>query len=67
MCCKLNKPNYRIVDDFARRDRQVDDCRPGRGGMAQGGRTRGETFHGEIDRCGESQGWTTAYTFTLPL
>ena len=44
--------NYRIVDDFARRDRPVDDCRPGRGGMAQGGRTRGEKFHGEIDRCG---------------
>ena len=24
---------------------------------------RGETFHGETDRCRESQGWTTAYSF----
>ena len=31
------------------------------GGMAQNGRTRGRTlFHGEMDRCRESQGWTTA-------
>ena len=29
-------------------------------GMAQDGRTRGGTFHGEMDRCRESQGWTTA-------
>ena len=30
-------------------------------GMAQNnGRTRGGTFHGEIDRCRENQGWTTA-------
>ena len=28
--------------------------------MAQNGRTRGGTFHGEVDRCRESQGWTTA-------
>ena len=35
--------------------RPVDDCSPGRGGMAQDGGTRGETFHGEIDRCRESQ------------
>ena len=28
--------------------------------MAQNGRTRGGTFHGEMDRCRESQGWTTA-------
>ena len=34
--------------------------RPGRGGMAQDGRTRGGTFHGEMDCCRESQGWTTA-------
>ena len=33
-----------------------DDCSPGRGGMAQNGRTRGGPFHGEIDRCRESQG-----------
>ena len=35
---------------------------PGRGGMAQNGRTRGGTFHGEIDRCRENQGCTTAYS-----
>ena len=34
----------------------VDDCSPGRGGMAQDG----GTFHGEIDLCRESQGWATA-------
>ena len=27
--------------------------------MAQDGGTWGETFHGEMDRCRESQGWTT--------
>ena len=30
------------------------------GGMAQDGGTRGGTFHGEMDRCRESQGWTAA-------
>ena len=40
--------------------RPVDGCRPGRGGMAPDGRTRGETFHGEMDHCRESQGWATA-------
>ena len=40
--------------------RPVDYCSPGRGGIAQNGRTWGGTFHGEIDRCRESQGWTTA-------
>ena len=29
-------------------------------GMAQDGRTRSGTFHDEMDRCSESQGWTTA-------
>ena len=29
-------------------------------GIAQDGGTRGGTFHGEMDRCRESQGWTTA-------
>ena len=38
----------------------LDDCSPGRGGMAQNDRARGGTFHGEMDRCRESQGWTTA-------
>ena len=28
--------------------------------MAPDGETRGGTFHGERDRCRESQGWTTA-------
>ena len=45
---------------FRHQRRPVDDCSPGRGGMAQNGGTRGGTFHGEIDRCRESQGWTTA-------
>ena len=40
--------------------RPVDDCSPGRGGMAQDGGIRGGTFHGEIDCCRENQGWTTA-------
>ena len=44
---------------FRRQRRPVDDCSPGRGGM-KNGRKMGETFHGEMDRCRESQGWTTA-------
>ena len=45
---------------FRHQRRPVDDCSPGRGGMEQNGRTRGGTFHGEMDRCRENQGWTTA-------
>ena len=45
---------------FRYQRRPVDDCSPGRGGMAQNGRTRGGTFHGEMNRCRENQGWTTA-------
>ena len=45
---------------FRHQHRTVDDCSPGRGGMAQNGITRGGTFHGEMDPCRESQGWTTA-------
>ena len=45
---------------FRRQPRPVDDCSPGRGGMAQNGRKMGETFQCEMDRCRESQGWTTA-------
>ena len=45
---------------FRYQRRPVDDCSPGRGGMAKDGGTRGRTFHGEMDRCRESQGWTTA-------
>ena len=43
---------------FRHQRRPVDDCSPERGGMAQDGGTRGGTFHGEMDRCRESQGWT---------
>ena len=45
---------------FRRQRRPVDDCSPGRGGMAQNSRTRGGTFHGKVDRCIKNQGWTTA-------
>ena len=45
---------------FRQQRRPVDGCSPGRGGMAQNVVTRGGTFHGEMDRCRESQGWTTA-------
>ena len=40
--------------------RPMDDCSPGRGIMAQNSGTRGGTFHSEIVRRRESQGWTTA-------
>ena len=45
---------------FRHQRRLVDDCSPGRGKIAQDGGARGETFHGEMDRCRENQGWTTA-------
>ena len=45
---------------FRHQRRPVDDCSPGRRGMAQDNGTRGGTFHGEMDRCRESQGCTTA-------
>ena len=45
---------------FRHQRRPVDDCGPGQGGMAQNGGTRSKTFHGEMDRWRESQGWTTA-------
>ena len=45
---------------FWHQPRPVDDCSPGRGEMAQDSGTRGATFHGEIDRCRETQGWVTA-------
>ena len=44
--------------DFRYQRRAVDESR--RGGMAQDGGERGGRFHGELDRCRESQGWTTA-------
>ena len=45
---------------FRYQRRLVDDCSPGRRGMTQDGGTRGGTFHGEMYRCRESQGWTAA-------
>ena len=45
--------------------RPVDDCSLGRGGMVQDGRTRGGMFHGEMDRCRETLGWTTTCSSTL--
>ena len=45
---------------FRHQRRPADDCSLGRGGMAQNGRTRGGIFRGEMDRCRENQGWTTA-------
>ena len=45
---------------FRHQRRPMDDCSPGRGGIAQNGRTRGGTFHGKMDRCRKNQGWTTA-------
>ena len=48
------------LQSFRHQRRPVDDCSPGRGRMAQNGRTRGETFHGKMDRCRKNQGWTTA-------
>ena len=46
-------------ESFRHQRRPVDDCSPGRGGMAQNGGTRGRTLHDEIDCFRESQGWTT--------
>ena len=40
---------------FRHQRQPVDDCSPGRGGMAQDGGTGGGTFHGEMNRCRESQ------------
>ena len=36
-----------------------------RGNGANGG-TRGGTFHGEINRCRESQGWTIRHAVVCP-
>ena len=41
-------------------DQWTTTAQAGPGGMAQDGGTRGVTFHGEMDRRRESQGWTTA-------
>ena len=38
------------TQSFPHQRRPVDDCSPGRGGMAHDGVSKGETFHGEMDR-----------------
>ena len=43
---------------FRYQRRPVDDCSPGLGGTTQDGGTRCGTFHSDMNRCGESQGWT---------
>ena len=45
---------------FRHQRRPVNDCSPGRGGIAQNGGTRGGIFYGKMDCCRGSQGWTTA-------
>ena len=45
---------------FRHQRRLVDGCSLGRGEIAQGGGIRGGMFLGEINRCRESQDWTTA-------
>ena len=50
----------RRSQSFRHQRRPVDNCSPGRGGMAQNDRRRGGTFDGEMDRCKENQDWTTA-------
>ena len=45
---------------FQYQRRPVDNCSPGRGGVAQDGGTRDVTFPGEINQCRERRGWTMA-------
>ena len=47
-----------LTQSFRHQRRPVNDCSPGREGMAQDGGTRGGTFHDKMDRCSESQGWS---------
>ena len=63
--CSFSIPRLNLVlpgrpRSFGHQRRPVDDCSPGRGGMAQNDGTRGGTFRGEVDSCSKSQGWTTA-------
>ena len=51
---------------FWHQRRPVDSCSPGRGGMPQDVGTKGGTFRGEMDRCRESQSWTTACSSVCP-
>ena len=65
--CELRGGAGKIVDvvspgrpqSFRYQRQSVDDYSLGREGMAQDGRTRGGMFRGEINRCRESQVWTT--------
>ena len=52
--------SWMTSQSFRYQRRPVDDCSPGRQEMSLDAGTRGGTFHGEMDRCSESQGWTTA-------
>ena len=45
-----------FLDDLRAFGINADQWTTGRGGMAQDRRTRGGTFHGEMDRCRKSQG-----------
>ena len=47
-----------LVGEKERKGCFLHDCSPGRVGMAQNSGTTSGTFHGEMDRCRESQGWT---------
>ena len=49
-----------LSQSFRHQRRSVNACSPGREGMSQDGGTGGGTFHGEMGRRRESQGWTTA-------
>ena len=72
-CGLCGGPGKRMDGVFPRRPhsfryqrRPVDDCSPGRGVTAQNGRTKGGTFHDEMDRCRENQGWTTVCSSSMP-
>ena len=50
----LNNLLHSVVYDILERKTSFDLS------LFQNGKTRGGTFHGEMDRCRENQGWTTA-------
>ena len=59
----LGGPEKRVDGVFPGRPQIVRrQCRPedDEGEWRRTAEQRGGTFHGEIDRCRESQGWTTA-------
>ena len=55
----IDRLNSHRPQSFRHQRRPVNNCVPGRGGMAQNGGKGGGTFHGEMNRCRGSQGWTT--------